>query len=121
MHPARLFVVCGLPGSGKTTRAIELAQRFGAVRMSADDVLARLGVDIWDEATRARVEAVQCDETERLMRIGCSVVVTPMSRKYSRYSRSVASTVGVIEAKWFMNTVAADSVTQPLGSPLASF
>ena len=75
MHPARLFVLCGLPGAGKTTRAIELEERFGAVRMSADDWLGRLGLDIWDEVTRAHIETVQRDLAEPILRTGTDVVV----------------------------------------------
>jgi len=33
----KLFVTVGLPGSGKTTRAKELASEFAAVRLTPDD------------------------------------------------------------------------------------
>lgn len=75
MHPARLFVLCGLPGSGKTTRAIELEHRFGATRLSADDVLSAAGTDLWDELARTRIESVQRALAERLLRLGTNVVV----------------------------------------------
>lgn len=75
MHPARLFILCGLPGAGKTTRATELEERFGAVRMSADDWLGRLDLDIWDEVARAHIETVQRDLAEPILRAGTDVVV----------------------------------------------
>jgi predicted kinase len=75
MHPARVVIVCGLPGAGKTTRATELATRFGAVRMSPDDWLERLAVDVWDETVRGRIEAIQGDLTVDLLRAGTSIVV----------------------------------------------
>jgi len=75
MHPARLVIVCGLPGAGKTTRAVELEVRFGAVRMSPDDWLERLGVDVWDEEARGRIESIQGDLAADLLRAGTSVVV----------------------------------------------
>lgn len=75
MHPARLFIVCGLPGAGKTTRAIELAERFGAFRISADDWMESLSVDIWDEDIRARIEGLQRGFAADLLRVGTSVVV----------------------------------------------
>jgi predicted kinase len=36
-HRSTLFVTIGLPGSGKTTRAKELAAEFGAIRLTPDD------------------------------------------------------------------------------------
>jgi predicted kinase len=75
VHPARLFVLTGLPGSGKTTRAIELEERFRALRQSADDWMSELDIDIWDEQARARVETIQRDQTTRLLRAGTSIVI----------------------------------------------
>ena len=75
MHPARLFIVSGLPGSGKTTRAIELATRFAAVRMSSDDWLERFETDIWDADARERTESLQGDLSMSLLRLGTSVVI----------------------------------------------
>jgi len=75
MHPARLFILCGLPGAGKTSRALELCERFGAIRMSADDWMERLGTDLWDEDARARIERIQRGLTADLLRVGTNVVV----------------------------------------------
>lgn len=75
MHPARLVIVCGLPGAGKTVRAEQLAARLGAVRVSPDDWLERLGIDIWDADARRRVERIQAELTSDLLRTGASVVV----------------------------------------------
>lgn len=43
MSQARLIVVAGLPGSGKTTLAHQLEQTYAAVRLSADDWMESLG------------------------------------------------------------------------------
>lgn len=75
MHPARLFVLTGLPGSGKTTRAIELEERFRALRQSADDWMSELDIDVWDEQARTRVETIQRDQTTLLLRAGTSIVI----------------------------------------------
>lgn len=75
MHPARLFIVCGLPGTGKTTRAIELCERFGAIRLGADDWLERLGIDLWNADARERLESSQADIAIRALTVGTSVVV----------------------------------------------
>lgn len=75
MHPARLFIVCGLPGSGKTTRASELTARFAGVRMSADGWMEQLAIDIRDERARNAIERIQRGFTADLLRTGTSVVV----------------------------------------------
>ena len=51
-----LGVVIGLPGSGKTTRARSLAAAHHAVRLCPDEWMMDLGVDLFDEGFRARLE-----------------------------------------------------------------
>ncbi|MFE0150582.1 AAA family ATPase [Nonomuraea sp. NPDC059007] len=53
---ALLIVLCGLPGSGKTTLARRLAAELPAVRLCPDEWLAKLGVDLYDEGARERLE-----------------------------------------------------------------
>ena len=55
----RLIVVCGLPGSGKTTHATGIAAQFGAVRLCPDEWMAALSIDLHDEGKRGKVEALQ--------------------------------------------------------------
>jgi shikimate kinase len=45
--PGRLVVITGLPGSGKTTLATELARSMPAVRMCPDDWMMSSGIDLW--------------------------------------------------------------------------
>jgi AAA domain len=40
---ARLIIVCGLPGSGKTTHARQLERRLRAVRFCPDESITFLG------------------------------------------------------------------------------
>lgn len=44
----RLVIVCGLPGSGKTTLAKALESKVKAVRFSPDEWMDALSVDIYD-------------------------------------------------------------------------
>lgn len=75
MHPARLVIVSGPPGANTTRRAAELAERFGAVRLSVDGWTERLGPDGVDETFRDRVVRIQRELTTDLLRLGTSVVV----------------------------------------------
>ena len=71
----RLFVLTGLPGSGKTTLASALAATLPACRMCPDDWMMASGIDLWDEAARARIEAFQADLSLELLRAGQNVVI----------------------------------------------
>lgn len=70
----RLIVLCGLPGSGKTTVARELVDTVGAIRLCPDEWLTALQINLYDEAGRARVEALQQSLATDLLRAGCTVV-----------------------------------------------
>lgn len=75
MSRARLIIVCGLPGSGKTTLARRLAEERAAVRMSPDDWMISAGIDLWDEETRASIEELQRSLAMRLLGDGRSVII----------------------------------------------
>ena len=71
----RLIIVCGLPGTGKTTRARALEARLNAVRLSPDDWMAELGISLHEEASRARIEALQWNLGQQLLNRGLTVVI----------------------------------------------
>ena len=68
-------MVCGLPGAGKTTTARRIASDIGAVRMCPDEWMIELGIDLWDEHARARIESLQWLVTTDLLRLGTNVVI----------------------------------------------
>jgi predicted kinase len=74
-----LYLLCGLPGSGKTTRARELEAAGAGIRLNADEWVCRLYPD--DAETAARdgrkdlVEQVQWDLAERLLASGTNVIL----------------------------------------------
>jgi predicted kinase/ribosomal protein S18 acetylase RimI-like enzyme len=72
---ARLIILCGLPGSGKTTVGRRIAAADGAVRMCVDEWMNSMGVTLWDAALRARLERAQWEETQGLLLAGRDVVL----------------------------------------------
>ena len=58
---ARLILVCGLPGSGKTTHAKRIQDGLRAIRLCPDEWIDALSLDIWDEQKREKIEHLQAD------------------------------------------------------------
>jgi predicted kinase len=71
----RLIIVCGLPGSGKTTHAKLLEARLGAIRLSADEWMDALSLDLYDEPRRAQIEALQWKLAQELLTLGLTVII----------------------------------------------
>lgn len=71
-----LILVCGLPGSGKTSMALTLATDRRGVRLSPDEWIAALGMNLWDETARERVEALQRGLAEEVLHAGAVVIVS---------------------------------------------
>jgi predicted kinase len=67
--------MCGLPGSGKSTLARRLSETEAALRLSPDEWMLAIGAEGYDEAMRARVEALQWDLAQRLLARGVSVIL----------------------------------------------
>jgi len=72
---ARLIVVCGLPGSGKTTLAKRLEESLHAVRLAPDEWMDALSINLYDEESRARIEALQWKLGQELLKLGLVVII----------------------------------------------
>ena len=71
----RLIIVCGLPGSGKTTHAKLLEARLGAIRFSPDEWMDALSLDLYDEGRREKIEALQWKLGHKLLTLGLTVII----------------------------------------------
>jgi predicted kinase len=71
----RLIIVCGLPGAGKTTLAKKLERALGAVRLCPDEWMEQLGIDLWDEPRRAKIEALQWQLVQQLLQLRQTLVI----------------------------------------------
>lgn len=69
------MIITGLPGSGKTTLARQVAAARSAVRFCPDEWMESLGVDLWNEEFRDRLEKLQRGQIPLLLRSGASVIV----------------------------------------------
>jgi predicted kinase len=70
-----LIIVCGLPGSGKTTLSTALEDRLRAVRLSPDEWMDALSIDICDGERRAKIEALQWQIGRQLLALGLTVII----------------------------------------------
>jgi predicted kinase len=72
---ARLIIICGLPGSGKTTLAKRLEDSLNAICFAPDEWMEALAIDIYDEDSRARIEALQWTFSQELLRFDQTVII----------------------------------------------
>ena len=78
-HRPTLYLMVGLPGSGKTTRARAIETADAALRLTPDDwLLALYGPDLGRserDAVRGSIEALQWAVAQRALTLGCNVVL----------------------------------------------
>jgi len=71
----RLVLICGLPASGKSTLARQLAPKIPAIRLNKDGWVTQLGEDVWDAEFRVRIERQLWALTQELLAQGQSVIL----------------------------------------------
>ena len=71
----RLIIVCGLPGSGKTTYAKRLQASLNAIRFCPDEWIDALSLDIWDERRREKIEGLQWQLSQQLLALGLTAII----------------------------------------------
>lgn len=93
---ATLFLLVGLPGSGKTTLASQIERDRGALVLSADDWMSRIVRDGWDAERRVVVQEVQFEIALKVLRIGGDVVLDfgLFHRRERDHYRAEATAVG---------------------------
>ncbi|RZJ10949.1 MAG: ATP-binding protein [Rubrivivax sp.] len=74
MNSVRLYLVCGLPGAGKTTRSKAIVDATKAIRLCTDEWLEALGISLVDYPPRFRFEPHLLQHAEQLLGAGVSVI-----------------------------------------------
>jgi predicted kinase len=72
---ARLIILCGLPGSGKTTLGEALEGRLRAIRFAPDEWMQALALDYYDQERREKIEALQWTVAQQLLALGLIVII----------------------------------------------
>ncbi|MDA0270521.1 MAG: AAA family ATPase [Chloroflexi bacterium] len=70
-----LHLICGLPGAGKSTLARQLEHDLPALRLTADEWMARIVGSGHSDEDRSIVEAIQSDIALRALRLGVDVIL----------------------------------------------
>jgi predicted kinase len=98
-----LILLCGLPGSGKTTFARRRAKQSRAIRFSTDEWMADLGIDYYDDL-RVNLQGRLDRLWRELLALGQSVILEDgtWTRRERDEIRRVAAELGAVtEIHWF--------------------
>jgi predicted kinase len=87
---AKLIIVCGLPGSGKTTYAQQIQAKLHGIRLSPDEWMDALEINLWDAEKREKIEILQWEFGQELLGMGLTVIV-----EWGTWGRSERDTLRV--------------------------
>jgi len=126
-----LHLLCGLPGSGKTTRAKELEASGQGVLLNADEWVCQLYPDDAEAAARddrkGLVEQVQWELVERLLTSGISVIldwgvwVRAERDHYRKRARDLGASVKIVFANAPIETLHKRVAQRNLNLPPGTF
>jgi predicted kinase len=72
---SRLIILCGLPGSGKSTLGKTLEAGVHAFHFAPDEWMAAVSLDIYDEDRRSKVEALWWKLSKELLSLRLTVII----------------------------------------------
>jgi predicted kinase len=100
-----LYLVCGLPGAGKTTRSQQILEKVKAVYVGADDWVVALGMSLVDFDFRVKLQHCLLAHAGSILRTGVSVVLEFGSwhRQERDAIRQVAQRAGAATELHFVN------------------
>lgn len=94
MNTPRLYLVCGLPGAGKTTRSKQIAESTRAVQVCADEWVVGLGQSLVDYEFRVKLQECLLAHAATLLRAGLSVVI-----EFGSWSRTERETIRALAVR----------------------
>ncbi|GAA1737419.1 ATP-binding protein [Luedemannella helvata] len=105
MNEAKLYLVCGLPGAGKTTRARQIVEGAKAVHLSPDEWIVGLGISLVDYEFRFKLQDCMLEHAGKILRCGASTVIEfgSWSREERESIRQVAVREGAVTELHFLD------------------
>ena len=120
-----LFLICGLPGAGKTTLAKQLERSENALRLCPDEWIQPILPDPNDrqemDRLRGHIEVIQWELAKRALTLGIHVILEFgfWSKQEREYFRKEAETLGATVRLYYLN-VEADELWERLEKRNAS-